>query len=375
MIEHRHLAQMGENLRTPPRPTIHTLINYLVTHPRQAFAPSAVIVTEKDVPDVSFYQREIDFDVMQSKTDSLFMRSGQRTWLDEQFRRNYSETKRRGMIRGIYDFYDDTASPKEHVDRIINTLGTDLPDMEIYIDWERTYGGQFKGLPNVVATMQSLEDRLGVDAGLYTGYYWFRANSNPITHASQYNYLKNKPLWLAWYTNNPADVLIPAPWTHLTWWQYGTPVEDYGQQTFEIDKNFFNGTVEQFYNRYGSVPAPTGTGEAMYLKVLSISSNIRSSAGVADNDLGTDNLLFNDIVEVDDGNMLIAGVTWRKIKKWWRSNVERTLPASPTGEHWAAEKGSSIWMSPTTFTPPIPPTDEYILHVKDGVTRKFVPSD
>src|SRR5688572_16627715 len=165
--------------------------------------------------------------------------------------------------------------------------------------------------------MQEIERRRPqIICGLYTGYYWFRANSNPITHASQYNYLKDKPLWLAWYTDDPADVLIPAPWTRLTWWQYGTPVEDYGQEgTFEIDKNFYNGTLTEFYERYKVVPPQPG--EPMYFKVVSTSSNIRSSAGISDNDLGDNNLMQNDIVEVEDMPTTLSGVTWRRVKKWW----------------------------------------------------------
>lgn len=365
---------MGENLVVPHRPTINTAINYALTRPVKAFPASAVIVTEKDIPDVSFWQGEIDYIIMSSKTDALIMRSGQRDWVDRQFGNNYSRSKSKGMIRGVYDFYDDTVSPRTHVDRIVNQIGTDLPEMEIYIDWERSYGGQFSGLQNVVATMQSLEDRLGVTAGLYTGYYWFRANSNPITHASQYNYLKDKPLWLAWYTSNPADVLVPAPWSHLTLWQYGTPAEDYGQDgTIEIDKNYFNGTLRSFYDRYG-VFTPT-PGVNMFFKVTSLSSNIRSSAGVADNDLGADNLIQNDIVETEDIPTTISGVTWRKLKRWWRNSVERPLPPSPTGQHWAAEKSTTaVWLISTIFTPPPPASGDYILHYKpDGTVKKYVP--
>lgn len=363
---------MGENLREHPFPTVHTFINYLVTNPRKAFEPSALIVTEKDIPDVSFWQGEIDYVVMTSKTDSIIVRTGQHKYPDPQFERNYTQS--RGMFRGLYDFYDDRVSPKEQADRIVAQIGEDFPEMELYIDWERSYGGRYGGLANVVSLMQEIERRRPqIKCGLYTGYYWFRANSNPIAHASQYAYLRTRPLWLAWYTDNPADVLIPAPWTHLTLWQYGTPVEDYGQKTFEIDKNYFNGTLREFYEKYNGVePVP---GEPMYFKIVSTSSNIRSSAGVADNDLGSDNLLFLDIVETEDIPTILSGVTWRKIKRWWRNNLERTLPASPTGEHWAAEKGSGIWMTSTIFNPPPPPSADYFIHFKtDGTTQKYVPA-
>lgn len=365
---------MGENLRVPPFPTIHTAVNYLVTNPRQAFLPSAVILTEKDFPDVSLYQLEIDYDVMSSKTDTIIIRTGQNLWKDPQFENNYTRSKEKGMLRGTYDFHDDRIDTGRQADRIVSQLGSDVPEMEVYIDWERSYGGAHGGLKNVVALMQAIETRLPqVTCGLYTGYYFFRANSNPILHASQYAYLKTKPLWLAWYTDNPADVLVPAPWTKLTLWQYGTPAENYGQKSIEIDKNYWARTIREFYERYKVVPpAPGGK---MFFKITSSASNIRSSAGVADNDLGSDNLLQNDIVETDDIPVTITGATWRKIRRWWRGNVERLLPLSPTGEHWAAERNQTdVWMISTIFTPPPSPSGDYLLHHKaDGTVKKYVP--
>lgn len=378
MREHK-FDRMGEHLQIPPRPTIHTAVNYLLTAPTRAFFEGAVILREKDFPDVSLYQLEIDYTVMSSKTDALIIRTGQNLWRDPQFENNYTRSKEKGMFRGIYDFYDDRIDTGRQADRIVAQLGSDVPEMEVYIDWERSYGGSHGGLRNVVSLMQAIETRLPqVNCGLYTGYYWFRANSNPIANASQYAYLKTRPLWLAWYTNNPADVLIPAPWTHLTLWQYGTPAEDYGQKSIEIDKNYFNGTIREFYERYSVVP-PVPPGGKMYFKVISASSNIRSSAGVtADNDLGDGNefnLISNDIVETDDIPVTVTGVTWRRIRRWWRSNVERPLPTSPTGEHWGAEKSTSaVWFISTIFTPPPSPSGEYMLHHRtDGTVKKFVP--
>lgn len=370
-------AKMGESLQRPPFPTLHTAVNYITTSPRRAFEPTAVVVTEKDLPDVSFYQGDIDYLVMASKTDTLIIRTGQNRWEDPKFDRNYGLSKANGILRGLYDFYDGRISPGEQADRILSSIGDDRPEMELYIDWERSYGGAHEGLRNVVALMQEIERRQpSIMCGLYTGYYWFRANSNPMTHSSQYAYLRNKPLWLAWYTDNPAEVLIPAPWTHLTLWQYGTPSEDYGQETIEIDKNFYNGTLTEFYDRYGAVePAP---GEPMFFKVISLSSNIRSSAGVVvdpSNDLGADNLLRDDIIETEDSSVLVGTVTWRKLKRWWRGGVERVLPTSPTGQHWAAEKsGTTFYFISTIFTPPPPPSTDYILHYSaNGTVRKYVP--
>jgi len=82
-----------------------------------------------------------------------------------------------------------------------------------------------------------------------------------VTNASQYAYLKTKKLFLAWYTSNVANVLIPAPFTSIFLWQFGTPDvgPDYGVATQEIDMSYINMTEAEFQQKYngGVVPPPT----------------------------------------------------------------------------------------------------------------------
>lgn len=240
-----------------PKVNLNTITNVLLTSPQAIFAP-AIITTEEEFPDVSFYQGEIDFDVMKTKTRAIILRAGQNTWKDTSFDRNYAEAKRAGLLVGAYWFYDDRASPGAQADKLKEVLAGRALEMEVYVDWENSYGGAFKGLANVVAMMQRVES-FGLrikDVGMYTGYYWFRENTNPVANAGQYSYLKDKPLWEAWYTNSPSDVLIPAPWTKLLHWQFGTPAVDWGQQSKEIDMNYFNGTKQEFMQRYSTGETP-----------------------------------------------------------------------------------------------------------------------
>lgn len=249
----RDEARMGEFLRqyNPPRFNIHTVVNFLLVQP-------AMITMEVEFPDLSFWQGDVDYEIMSTKTDAIIIRAGQNTWVDTRFEENYAEAKRAGLLVGIYWFYDGRASPGEQAELLISLLRNKKLELEVYIDWEHNYGGAHEGLKNVVAMMQVVEQE-GLDikgVGLYTGYYFFRANSNPIANASQYNYLKTKPLWLAWYTTNPSDVLIPAPWTSLNIWQWGTPDVEWGQQSEELDMNFFNGTKQEFVHIYGITGEP-----------------------------------------------------------------------------------------------------------------------
>lgn len=270
---------MGQFLKDykPPPVSLNATLNNLLTRP-VTFYPSAIITQEVNFPDVSFYQEEIDFSIMSQYTKAIILRIGQGEWIDEQFERNYREAKRYGLLVGGYWFFDGRTSPGKQADILTTMLRGKKLELEVYVDWERNYGGGHEGLGNVVAMMQSVESKgLDIkDVGLYTGYYFFRANSNPITNASHYNYLKNKRLWLAWYTGNPADVLIPAPWNRLHLWQWGTPVLNWGQKTKEIDMNTFNGTRKEFEDLYG-VNSPEEPEEPMnYVELKSNTSVGRS---------------------------------------------------------------------------------------------------
>ena len=246
---------MGEHVRTyKPVWNVNRLL-HLLTIQRRAFSTSAVVTMQKRIPDVSYWQGIIDWDKMRAQTDAVIIRVGRGKTQDTQFKRNWAEAKKRGMKRGLYVFYEDTTSPANHAQMVYDSIRLDPPELEIVYDWETTYKGKYAGLGNVVASMEALEGKMGKQCtAFYTGYYWFVSNSNAIKNASHYKYLKQRPLWLAWYVSNPAVVKVPAPWSSLWMWQFGTPVEGYayGCQSKEIDMSWYNGT--DFYTRYGGTP-------------------------------------------------------------------------------------------------------------------------
>ena len=272
-------AYAGQFYESYPTPNLNNFLNITLTKSATMFVQSAVLTQDVQFPDVSFYQEGIDYRVMRLQTDTIILRVGQNLWIDDEFETNYLEAKKNGMRVGGYWFYDDRISPREQAELLLSALQGKTFELEIYIDWENTYGGEFKGLKNVVAMMELVEyaNKIGLirvkDVGIYTGYFWFRAYSNAIANASQYNYLKNKPLWLAWYTTNPLQVLIPAPWTKLTLWQWGTPSWYWGQKTKEIDMNWFNGTKVEFDLRY---PILGETPMADLVKLTSTNNSNRS---------------------------------------------------------------------------------------------------
>src|SRR5690349_20505797 len=134
---------MGKYVRAyQSRPTAHRFLNDVLGKPsRRAFLPSAVIVQQKQIPDVSFYQGVIAFEQMRKKTDALIIRAGQRTWVDIKFKDNWREARRVGIKRGSYWFYDDRESPGKQAEIWAELLHPDMPELEIYVDWENSYGG------------------------------------------------------------------------------------------------------------------------------------------------------------------------------------------------------------------------------------------
>jgi GH25 family lysozyme M1 (1,4-beta-N-acetylmuramidase) len=260
------LGYAGKYLRRHrPRTNANVVAHRVTGMPRWIYFSSAIIVQEKRFPDVSFYQGEIDWDKMRTQSDAVIVRAGQNLWVDQQFKQNWSEARRVGMRRGVYWFYDDRIGPGRQAEILVNLIKDDLPEMEVWIDWERTYGGAFAGLSQVAAMMQAIEPALpGVEVGVYTGYYWWIENTNPVKNAPQFLYLKSRPLWLAWYADASA-VQIPQPWTRLTHWQFGTPAVglEYGVATREIDMNYFNGSPQEFDLKYGVSSETPPPGESM----------------------------------------------------------------------------------------------------------------
>lgn len=353
------LYVMGDGIRAY-RPSVfnpNMAINRIFAPSARVAFPdkeSALILQQKKIPDVSFWQGEIDWDLMRSKTDSIIIRAGQNVWPDTQFERNWAEARARGMNRSTYWFYDGLASPGAQAERWNARIQGDRPEMEIIIDWERNFGGSHEGLGNVVAFMERMEE-YGYEVALYTGYFWFIANSNRIANASHYNYLKSRPLHLAWYTDNAANVLIPFPWLELWMWQFGTPAEGpaHGAKSEEIDMNFINMSDPHFYLRYGGTePQPDPEPEEdmnFELTVLALGLNVRAGAGI-ENPITGSSLRKDDKVFSNDRIPDSDGVWWYRVASVFRGG----LNVPTTGNGWASAGATGGYMRLDNATEPEP---------------------
>jgi lysozyme len=229
--------------------------------------------------DVSFYQAGLNWDTYATKARAVILRIGQNTWQDSSFNEFYTSAKARKLAVGGYWFFDGRASPQAQYTTLAAAMQGKAFEMELLIDWEKNYGGQYEGIENVIRLMELCENN-GVKCkavGLYTGYYFFVTNT-PALSVAQKEYLKSRPLWLAWYASSEV-VKVPPPWSTWTHWQYGTPVMAWGQPTAEIDSNYHNGTKAQFEARYLSGGVIPPIGETMRYEVIGLNGlNLRPAA-------------------------------------------------------------------------------------------------
>jgi hypothetical protein len=245
----REEGTAGEYLK-PYEMSHHLLIDY---HQSITVPPDA-----ETFADVSFYQEGMNWSTYPPR--AAIIRVGQGPWKDTSFETFYQQAKIiHNKALGCYVFFDDRYSPAAHRDMVVSAMAGKDFEMEIFVDVERSYSGAYGGPANVRKLIELLRAAgLRVkDVGVYTGYYYWRSFSSGMS-ATDAAFFASVPLWLAWYAS-PSVVLIPSPWTTWTHWQYGTPVEQWGQPTLEIDANRHNGTAAEFAQRYlGGTPPPPG---------------------------------------------------------------------------------------------------------------------
>ncbi len=224
-----------------------------------------------EIPDFSFYQDDpttpqpIDFQALRQKSRGVILRAGQNLWIDKTFRTNYANAKAAGVLRGTYYFYDSRADPKKQAEKWIEALAGDYGELEHFADFEDSYGGKFHGWKHWYNFLERVKELApGIKLGVYTGYYYWRENTNYLTSGitpAALNYFAQYPLWIAWY--NPFNPYIPAPFKGWLFWQYTDdyPSDGWGAESNEIDMNRFAGDEADFIARYrvGETPTPKGT--------------------------------------------------------------------------------------------------------------------
>lgn len=201
-----------------------------------------------ELADVSFYQylydtnwnitRYIDFVKMSKKSPMVIIRAGQGGWKDIVFDVSWAGAKRAGILRGSYWFYDSRVNPKRQAELYASILGNDAGELELWMDFEDEYNGDYQGHKHWYDFAERLKTLLpNKQLGVYTGYYYWLENTKPSdTYFSQY------PLWIAWYGGTPK---IPPIWNDWLMHQFtdNGNGEEWGAASGNIDLNTRKGEV------------------------------------------------------------------------------------------------------------------------------------
>lgn len=250
----RDLFRAGSSFRLTERPSVLArvlapLLGQQIIVPQDA----------ETFADISFYQAGMDWGKYPHR--AVILRIGQNLWKDTSFDSHYAAARAKGLAIGGYWFYDDRVSPDAQAATLLAAMNGKRFEMELFVDFERNFGGAYFGLRHIKRFVELIEPAVQCKAvGIYTGYYWWLANT--ANETALYPFFAARPLWLAWYSD-ASIVRVPSPWTTWTHWQYGTPAVQWGQQTVEIDANRHNGTRADFEARYLGGAKPPAQGGAM----------------------------------------------------------------------------------------------------------------
>lgn len=245
-------------------------------------------------PDVSSWQGVIDWTVMSTKTDVIYIRAGYgNNGFDPKALENCANARANGILFGLYWYVKAGKDFRLHIDSFQQVIDEVKPALPPVFDCEYTdYTTNIKNL-----TTQWL-------AKLYNN--WTTTRDNPIiyTRATWWNektsrtdWPKQCKLWTAHYTT-AAQPAIPDDWGKVavprtwTFWQYSAngngKGDEYGVDgSYDIDLNRFNGTLEQFEDMFGvSIekpdpepppdPEPVPDDCGMWFEVMAKTLNVRT---------------------------------------------------------------------------------------------------
>ena len=218
--------------------------------------------------DISTYQEsdiiagQVNFTKMRDNGASfVILRSSVGNQQDVDFSA-YLKNSRGILPRGIYHYYWNSVSPAEQAQVIITALNGEHIEGRVWLDLENTSAGAYNRPANWRALLQILE-AAGYRTGIYTGKFWW--DKYAVATGEDLSFFYARPLWEAWYTNYPADVIVAGKWLRMMIWQDSSsyPGASAGVESPTIDHNKWNDDYN-FNAEWEAVTPPPVTGATMY---------------------------------------------------------------------------------------------------------------
>jgi len=170
----------------------------------------------------------------------VFMKASQSNFMDPKFLANWQKAKTAGLLHGTYHYMDYTKPVKDSANFFATILSNYPGELPPVVDYE-----QARNDNNANAAKSYLREFLeilrayGHKPIIYTSSGFWSA------YGDKNAYWAGFPLWLAQYTTS-AKPTVPHPWTRWTFWQYSAKGigATYGTESFNVDMNRFNGTMD-----------------------------------------------------------------------------------------------------------------------------------
>ena len=194
------------------------------------------------------YQGEIDFkELAKNDIDFCFIKATEgSSFVDKKFAQNYTNAQKTNLYIGAYHFFSFESSGKQQADHFIKNVGTINNMLPPVVDLE-FYGDYFKNKPSKQDVQKELNDFL---SAIYKHY-----KKTPIIYATKESYddylsgeYKEYDIWIRNVINYPS-LSDEKKWT---FWQYTNRarLNGYSGREKYIDVNVFNGTKEEFLEKY-----------------------------------------------------------------------------------------------------------------------------
>ncbi len=183
--------------------------------------------------DVSHYQQEVDWSLVQAKCDFVFLKATEGTGLQDQyFRRHWQTLGRLKLKRGAYHFFLPNANARLQADHFIRHVRLKPGDLPPVLDVESAGGVSSREIAKGVRLwLQRVEAHYRVRPIVYTNAAFY--------HQHLQNQVAGYPIWIAQYSWRTPEI---QPARHF--WQYSDAgrVEGIGGK---VDLNVFSGSLDE----------------------------------------------------------------------------------------------------------------------------------
>ena len=179
------------------------------------------IISWKDVKQMQVQNIKIDFAFIKA-TEGIGK-------IDEQFRRNWFNAGKAGIIKGAYHYFIARKSGKAQAENFLETADLQSGDLYPVLDVEETYGASVNDLQERISDwLIIVENKYHVKPLIYTNADFYK-----IFLAGRFDAY---PLWVAHYLAKDKPK-IERDWS---FWQHNETAHVNGIKTF-VDFNVFNG--------------------------------------------------------------------------------------------------------------------------------------